>query len=247
MRAAHGRPALGALHVLGHAVPAVADVAALAEHVAAIRVFVLDGVVVKNLAVVDAGTNLAAAQSLATRRMGALNPVDDVKIVDVLLIDVVAAQPDEVVPVAHLVFHLGELASSSLLKALAVTHPYAAAVPVGTCGDDIADGTVLNALDDFLIAKLMMALQANADLKVFLFGLCGGGQHLADALAVDGHRLLHEDVLALLDRLGKVDRPKARGRRQDHHVGHADGFFVGIETDELILLFHVRFQAVIFL
>ena len=91
MRAAHGRPALGALHVLGDAVPAAADVAALAEHIATVAVFVLDGMMVINLAVVDACTNLAAAQSLATRRMSALDPVDNVEIVDVLFIDVVAA------------------------------------------------------------------------------------------------------------------------------------------------------------
>ena len=37
----------------------------------------------------------------------ALEPVDHVEIVDVLLDDVVAAEPGEVVPVAHLVVHFG--------------------------------------------------------------------------------------------------------------------------------------------
>ena len=37
--------------------------------------------------------------------MLALEPVDHVQIVDVLLDDVVAAEPGEVVPVAHLVLH----------------------------------------------------------------------------------------------------------------------------------------------
>ena len=90
----------------------------------------------------------------------------------------------------------------------------------------------------------MVALQADADLEVFLLGLPRGCQHLANALAIDSHRLLHEDVLALLDCLGKVNRPKARRRRQDDHVGHADGLLVGVETDELVLLLHVRLQAV---
>ena len=158
MRSADAAPALGALHVLGDAVPAATDVAALAEHVAAVGVFVLDGVVVENLAVVDAGANLAAAQPLATHRVSALDPVDDIEVMDVLLVDVVAAQPDEVVPVAHLVLHFGELATGPLFKALSITHPNAAAVPVGTRGDDVADGPILDALDDFLITQLMMPL-----------------------------------------------------------------------------------------
>ena len=93
----------------------------------------------------------------------------------------------------------------------------------------------------------MMALETNADFQVFLLGFLRGGQHLADTLAVDGHRLLHKNIFALLDRLGKMDRSEARRSRQDYHVGHADGFFVGIETDELVLVLHVRLQAVIFL
>ena len=137
--------------MLGNAVPAVANVPALAEHVAAIRVFVLDGVVVVNLAVVDAGTNLAAAQSLATRRMGALDPVDDVEIVDVLLIDVVAAQPVEVVPVAHLVFHF-------VLMMLSRPNPNPATVPVATHGDNITDSSVPNSLQCFEVVILMMSL-----------------------------------------------------------------------------------------
>ena len=105
----------------------------------------------------------------------------------------------------------------------------------------------VEAAEQFLPRLAVTAHQADTHLEVLLDRLLAQVQHPAAAGTVDGDGLLHEDVLALLDRLGKVDRPKARGRRQDHHVGHADGFFVGIETDELILLFHVCFQAVIFL
>ena len=46
---------------------------------------------VKNFTMVDTCTNLAATHSLATRWMSTLDPVDNVEIVDVLFIDVVAA------------------------------------------------------------------------------------------------------------------------------------------------------------
>ena len=67
---------------------------------------------------------------------------------------------------------------------------------------------------------------------------------MADALAIDGHRFLHEDMLALLDRLCKVDRPKPRGRGEDGHIGHLDRILVGVEPDELVLLLHLRLDAV---
>ena len=87
---------------------AVGDVAALAEHLRAVGVGELDGVVVEDLAEVLAPiADLAAAHAVGLDRMGVLDPVADVEVVDVLLADVVAAEPDEVVPVAHLVLHFG--------------------------------------------------------------------------------------------------------------------------------------------
>ena len=50
---------------------------------------------------------VAAAHAVGLDRMIVLDPVADVEVVDVLLADVVAAEPDEVIPVAHLVFHFG--------------------------------------------------------------------------------------------------------------------------------------------
>ena len=60
---------------------------------------------------------------LALTGIAALEPVDDVEVVDVLLDDVIAAEPGEVVPVAHLVFHFGQLATVLLLQVCALcTH-----------------------------------------------------------------------------------------------------------------------------
>ena len=67
---------------------------------------------------------MAASHAVGRHGVIALDPVADVEVVDVLLDDVVAAEPDEVIPVAHLVFHFG-------LARLALAHPDGAAVPVG--------------------------------------------------------------------------------------------------------------------
>ncbi|GIT38365.1 MAG: hypothetical protein Ct9H300mP7_2860 [Verrucomicrobiota bacterium] len=53
--------------------------------------------------------------------------------------------------------------------------------------NDIADCTVLYAFDDFLITKLMVALETNAYLEIFLVCLPRSSQHLANALPIDGN------------------------------------------------------------
>ena len=73
---------------------------------------------------------------------------------DVLLDDVIAAQPHEVVPVPHLVLHLGILG-------LAWIHPQAAAVPIDAGGNDVADRAVVQPLDGFDIARVVTPLQAD--------------------------------------------------------------------------------------
>ena len=65
----------------------------------------------------------------------------------------------------------------------------------------------LHALD---VAGLVAALGAGDDGQVLLLGLLGGGEDLADAGAVDGDRLLGEDVLARLD--GRLDVHRAEAR-----------------------------------
>ena len=92
----------------------------------------------------------------------------------------------------------------------------------------------------------MVALETNAYLEIFLVCLPRSSKHLANALPIDGNRLLHEYVLTLFDCLSKMNRPKAWRRRQDDHVSHTNGLLVSFETVDLVFLLHVRFQAVIF-
>jgi len=218
--------ALGTHALFGHVAVGAADVAALAQQRGAVGVGVLDSVVVEDLAVFLLGTDLTAAHAVGLHRVGVLDPVGDVEVVDVLLGDVVAAQPVEVVPVAHLVLEFG-------LAVLARVDPDAAVIPVGTHEVDITEGSVMEALHGLQIAGLMMALQADTHLEVLLLGLFGGGEHATDARPIDGHRLFHEHVLALTHGLFEMLRAESRGRRQDDDIGQCDGLLVAIQTHEL--------------
>ena len=64
-------------------------------------------------------------------------------------------------------------------------------------------------------------------------------EELAQARAVDGHRLLDERVDALLDRVGQVERPEVRRRGQEDDVDLVDHVLVGVEADVLAVLGHV--------
>ncbi len=66
-----------------------------------------------------------------------------------------------------------------------------------------------------------------------------GGQHAADAGAVDGDRLLHEDVLPGFDRGLEMIGSKARRRRQNHKIDiAAEYFFVSIEAGKTMSFVH---------
>jgi len=139
------RRAVGAVERLRHAVHAAGDVAALAEHAGAALVLELDEVVVEDLAVILARAHQPAALALGADRVAAQHPVADVDVVDVLLHDVVAAQPIEVVPVPHLVLHFRELSPGRFLQRCAVPHPDPGAVPVDAAQNDIADHAGISA------------------------------------------------------------------------------------------------------
>ena len=82
---------------------------------------------------------------------------------DVLFADVVAAQPDVMVPVANLAFEFGVAMVPAMPDGPAVD-------PVGAQGDDVANGTVLDALDGFDVARLVAALGAGSHLQALLLG-----------------------------------------------------------------------------
>ena len=86
-----GGGAAGAHEFLAYLIGAAGPVAALADHAAAVGVGVLHGVVVEDLAVFFPIADVPAAEAYRLDWMGLLDPVAHVKVVDVLLVDVVAA------------------------------------------------------------------------------------------------------------------------------------------------------------
>ena len=165
----------------------------MAEHRDAVRVFVLDGEVVEDVAVALAAAGLPAAEAGdGFHRVRADDPIHDVEIVDVLLDDVVAGEPGEVVPVSELPLHVAP-------AGLAIDDPDLAAVPVALGVDDVADGAVVQAADGFAIVGRMAALRAGGDAELFLGGELAGFHDGLHAGHIDGGRLLHEYVLAGFD------------------------------------------------
>src|SRR5262249_51527795 len=127
-------------------------------------------VMIKNLPVVRRADDLRAAHAEGADWMVTFEPIDDVEIVNVLLDDVITANPDEVIPIAHLVFHFRELTVKVCLQFEPGMAPGASAVPVGTGGDKLADRAVLEALERFVVADLMMPLQSDAHGQFLLLG-----------------------------------------------------------------------------
>jgi len=170
-----------------------------------------------------------------------LDPVNDVQIVDVLLDDMVAANPGEVVPVAHLVFHFGELVAALLFEIGAPIEPGRLAVPIAAHGYDVANGAVVEPLEGLAIAFVIMPLQTDDYLKPFLFGFRSRGHEAPDAGGIGGDGFFGENIFALLDRFLELHGTKTGRRSQDDYIGQSDGLFIGVETDKLAIGRHVHF------
>ena len=135
-------------------------------------------------------------------------PVDHVEVVHVLLDDVVAGEPGEVEPVAALPLHVGH---AGLCAASPTGRPGSSSTAPRRSSPISPSWMRFIGLE---IALLVAALRAGDDGQPLLRGQLGGGDDRADADRVDGHRLLHEDVLAGLDRGLQVDRAGSRAARR---------------------------------
>ncbi len=179
-----------------HFAHAAVHVPALAVHLRAVGVRELDEVMVEDLTVFLAGANLPAAHALGLDRMlVAAEPVADVQIVNVLLDDVVAAEPREVVPIVDLVFHFGRLVAMRGGEVGMRADPQAAAVPIHAGEQDVAERAVVNLLHRFDVSRIVTPLQTDRDHEVFLLRLLVGRHEAAHARAVDRDRLLRKDML----------------------------------------------------
>src|ERR1043166_4854846 len=194
---------------------------------------------VKDLAVVRAFAHLAAAVATRLHRMAFLQPVNHVEVVNVLVDNVIAAEPHEVVQVAKMIFHFSELASVLLLEVRALVAPRSVAVPISTHRVDVPDLAVPQTFHRFEITKLMMALKPDADFQIFLLRFLRCGHEATEASGINANWLLRENIFSLTDRFLEHHRPKSRWCGENHNVSERYGFLVTVEPDELVLLRYI--------
>src|SRR5438034_10559592 len=106
----------------------------------------LDRVMVEDFAVVRPNAGFGAAHSVGANRVALFKPVNDIEVMDMLFDNMVAAEPNEVIPVAHLIFHFSERTAILLLELFARFDPRRGAIPIGAHRNDIADGALMQAL-----------------------------------------------------------------------------------------------------
>src|SRR3712207_1004972 len=82
-------------------------VAALAVEDRAVGIFKFYIMMVKDFTIIFSFAHLAAAHALGPYGVASFKPVHHINVVNVLFVDMIAAQPVEVIPVAHLVLHFG--------------------------------------------------------------------------------------------------------------------------------------------
>ena len=236
--------ALGADDALGDDLRAVLVLAAVAGHVGAVGVHEVRRAVVVDVAVLlFARTPCGAAAGDDFHGMPAFKPVADIDVVQVLLHNLVAADPHEAVPVALLQFQV-----APLRVALPVGEEFVVGEiqhgrshPVGVHVDDVADLAVLHALVLVEIPGLGAALRARFHRELEFPRFLGGGHEAADAGSVRAHRLLAEDVLLGLH--GRLEMHRAvagiGGEHDDIDIAGAQ-LLVGIEADEAVLGIHLE-------
>jgi hypothetical protein len=146
------------IDIFGHVLPAIADVSALAIHSEPIGIFKLYKVMVVNFSmflpigiVCGVAPDLPAAMAIGLDRIGTLNPVDDIGVVDVLLHNVVATEPVKVKPIPNLVFEL-------ILTGCSFLGPNTSTIPEYTGIVKLSNGTILNSFYSLNIIVLVVAL-----------------------------------------------------------------------------------------
>lgn len=169
--ALHVRGTFGAEDVVGDICAGLVELAAGTESFHAVFPFVNGIEVVVDIAVfrIDA-CDASAGCGDFYGILVAHDPAEFVKAVDVLLVDVIAGQPIEVEPVAHLVFDLSPGFGTTLV-------PERTGIVRGLHVDDIANLAVVNALDEVLLCELISVAEPRDDVDVFLRRYLAGFHH----------------------------------------------------------------------
>src|SRR5690606_36396642 len=93
--------------------------------------------------------------------------------------------------------------------------------------------SVLDALIEFAVRRLIVTLQSYHHIEFFLAGDVSHLEYLLNAGGVGGDSFLHKNMLALPNRFFEVNGAKSRRRCKNNDVGEGNRFFIGVESDEL--------------
>lgn len=220
--------AFGAVDVVGVVAGAGVDLAGGVEGAGAVVVFVDRGEVVEDVAAFVAGAGGAASQAIDASGDAVVHcPGHAVDGVDGLLNDVVAADPGEVPPVAHLEFHVGP---AGLAGALGES----AGVVCGVDGDDVADASTCDLVEGRFHARVVTPAEADHEGEIFFLCEASGFEAGADAGGVGGEGFFGEDMFSCGDCGGELDGAEGGVGCEDDDVDACvDDLLIGVEADEL--------------
>ena len=143
-----------------------------------------------------------------------------------LLDEVVATQPYKMIPVVHLILHLGHVRLSR-------TVPYSLSMEIGPGEQQVANQTVVNLADGLNMALCVPQMMADRDIEALFLGLLIGRFHNAIAGCVHGDRFFQKHVPSGLDRRGELHGAETRRRAKQDNVGAGrDRFLECVETHE---------------
>src|SRR5690606_3186445 len=111
-----------------------------------------------------AGTPCTASCTLYGYGVTTFHPVRHINVVHVLLYNVVATEPVEIIPITHLVFHFG-------LLRLAWAYPNPTTIPIYLTGHNITQCAILYTFYSFAVVGLIAALKPYNDVKFLAFSL----------------------------------------------------------------------------
>src|SRR5690625_2267604 len=110
--------------------------AALRIHDYAVCIMIFYKMVIKYLSKIGTYAYGTSTHTLTSFRKIIFEPIHHIHIVNMLFDDMIPAQPVEIVPVSHLIFHL-------ILTRFTLPYPYPFTVPIYLCRSDIADHSIL--------------------------------------------------------------------------------------------------------
>ncbi len=160
---------------------------------------------------------------------------------DRLLDDVIAREPAVVVPVAHLVLHVGSAFGVSLARV-----PNSVRVVGRLDRDDVADLAVEHLLHRLAARAVVPPAESVDQTEILGLGVLACLNIFAQTGPVDGHRFLDERVHSLFDGVGQMNGPKMRRRGQDYEIDLVDHVLECVEAGVLAILGNIDAAADLF-